>query len=222
MNMYAQNRIVVPPVVKNLLIINLLVFFAEIMLPIGVRNWISDNWSLHFFRSDEFNVGQLFTYMFMHANFTHLFFNMLALWMFGRILEYDMGSRRFLVYYLMCGIGAGIIQLGAYYIDYMSLVGNYSPASVARWANDVSTVGASGAVFGLLLAFGMIHPNNIIMLMFPPVALKAKWFVVIYGVVELLLGIRGGGGVAHFAHVGGMLWGWILLRYWRRRNEIYY
>ncbi len=220
--MYGQNRIYIPPIVKNLLVINVLVFFAEMMLPVAVRGWIAENWSLHFWKSDSFHVWQLFTYMFMHANFTHLFFNMFALWMFGRILEYDMGSRRFLVYYLICGIGAGLIQLGTYYIDYMSLLGDYSAVSVARWAEAVSTVGASGAVFGLLLAFGMIHPNNMIMLMFPPIAMKAKWFVVIYGAIELLLGLRGGGGVAHFAHLGGMLWGWLLIKYWRKRNEIYY
>ena len=220
--MYGQNRIYIPPIVKNLLVINILVFFAEMMLPTGVRGWIMDNWALHYWKSESFHVWQLFTYMFMHANFTHLFFNMFALWMFGRILEYDMGSRRFLVYYLICGIGAGLIQLGAYHIDYMSLMGDYSAVSVMRWANSASTVGASGAVFGLLLAFGMIHPNNIIMLMFPPVPLKAKWFVVIYGAIELLLGLRGGGGVAHFAHLGGMLWGWLLIRYWHKRNEIYY
>jgi membrane associated rhomboid family serine protease len=143
----------------------------------------------------------------MHANLSHLFFNMFALWMFGRVIEYDLGSKRFLTYYLICGVGAGLMQLGVNAIE-------------GGWA---LTVGASGAVYGLLLAYGMLHPNNTIMLMFPPIALKAKWFVVIYGVIELFAGIASsGGGVAHYAHLGGMLWGFLLLRYWKRRGQIWY
>jgi membrane associated rhomboid family serine protease len=131
--------------------------------------------------------------------------------MFGRIVEYDLGSKRFLTYYLTCGVGAGIIQL---LVNYLEFGGVPYP---------VVTVGASGAVFGLLLAYGMMHPNNVVMLMFPPIALKAKWFVVLYGVLELMGGVASSGSnVAHFAHLGGMLFGFLLLRYWRKKNQIWY
>jgi membrane associated rhomboid family serine protease len=161
--------------------------------------------------------------MFLHAGFGHIFFNMFALWMFGRVLEYDLGSRRFLTYYIVCGIGAGLIQLGVNWIEYSIAAADpgVPAALLARYAHTY-TIGASGAVFGLLLAFGMLHPNNVIMLVFPPIALKAKWFVVIYGAIELVAGISGRGGVAHFAHLGGMLFGWLLLRYWKKKGWIYY
>ena len=131
--------------------------------------------------------------MFLHASVEHIFFNMFALWMFGRTLEYELGSKRFLIYYMVCGVGAALIQLATAY-----LTGEM----------PIQLVGASGAVMGLLLAFGVMHPNAVIMLLIPPIPMKAKWFVVIYGVIELFLGWTGfGGNVAHFAHVGGMLWG---------------
>jgi membrane associated rhomboid family serine protease len=163
--------------------------------------------------------------MFMHADISHLFFNMFALWMFGRIVEYDLGSRRFLLYYLVCGMGAGLIQLGVQSVEWSVLAAQgVVPQSLSMMRVLYSTtIGASGAVFGILLAYGMIHPNNVIMLMFPPIALKAKWFVVIYGAVELFAGVAGTGGtVAHFAHLGGMLFGWLLLRYWKKKREIFY
>lgn len=143
--------------------------------------------------------------MFLHANLEHIFFNMFALWMFGRTLEYELGSRRFLIYYMVCGVGAALIQ-------YLT--------ALALGELPLLLVGASGAVMGLLLAFGVLHPNAVIMLLFPPIPMKAKWFVIIYGVIELLLGWRGVGNVAHFAHVGGMLWGFLLLYYWKQRGII--
>ena len=191
---------------RNLLIVNVLVFLTQNLLPPSMGRWFEMTFALH----SPMVLGefyQLFSYMFMHASLSHLFFNMFALWMFGRVIEYDLGSKRFLTYYLVCGVGAGLMQLGVGAIEGgMSL-----------------TVGASGAVYGLLLAYGMLHPNNTIMLMFPPIALKAKWFVVIYGVIELFAGIASsGGGVAHYAHLGGMLWGFLLLRYWKKTNQIWY
>jgi membrane associated rhomboid family serine protease len=156
--------------------------------------------------SPNFYSWQVVTYMFLHGGFSHLFFNMFALWMFGRTLEYDLGSKRFLTYYMVCGIGAGLIQMLV-----CVLTGSMVP-----------TVGASGAVFGILLSFGMLHPNNVIMLMFPPIPLKAKWFVIIYGALELMYGVRGGDSIAHFAHLGGMLWGFMLLRYWKSKGKIFY
>ena len=145
--------------------------------------------------------------MFLHANLEHLFFNMFALWMFGRTLEYELGQRRFLTYYMVCGIGAALIQYAT------ALVFGELPLVL---------VGASGAVMGLLLAFGVLHPNATIMLLIPPIPIRAKWFVVGYAVLELFLGWRGVGNVAHFAHVGGMLWGFLLLHVWKRNGKIYF
>ena len=193
-----------PPVVKNLLIINLLVYMATAMLPIGDR--ILEYGALAL-GSPWFHAYQYITYMFLHSSFEHLFFNMFALWMFGRTLEYRLGSQRFLVYYIACGVGAALIQWGV-----ALLLGEL----------PLFLVGASGAVMGLLLAFGVLYPNATIMLLIPPIPMKAKWFVIIYALIELFLGWRGVGQVAHFAHVGGMVWGFLLLHYWRRRGVIYF
>ena len=194
-----------PPVVKNLIIINLLMLMACRMLPIGHE--LQALCALYPAGTPHFHSWQVITYMFLHADFSHLFFNMFALWMFGRTLEYELSSKRFLTYYMACGIGAALIQLLVCWLE-----GSY-----------VMTVGASGAVFGILLAFGMMHPNNIIMLMIPPIPIKAKWFVVIYGVVELLAGVSGRmDNVAHFAHLGGMIWGFLLLKYWKKTGKIFY
>lgn len=221
--MSANGAFRTPPVVANLLMINILVFVAKMLLPSNVGNAMLEFGALQFWAGGGFRIWQPLTYMFLHGDFGHIFFNMFALWMFGRVLEYDLGSRRFLTYYIVCGVGAGLIQLGVNWLEFSVVATDpaAAPLTVMRYAH-ASTIGASGAVFGLLLAFGMLHPNNMIMLMFPPVALKAKWFVVIYGVIELLAGIKGGGGVAHFAHLGGMLFGWLLLRYWKRSGKIYY
>lgn len=193
-----------PPVVKNLLIINLLVYMATAMLPVGDR--ILEYGALAL-GSPWFHTYQYITYMFLHSSFEHLFFNMFALWMFGRTLEYRLGSQRFLVYYMACGVGAALIQWGV-----ALLLGEL----------PLFLVGASGAVMGLLLAFGVLYPNATIMLLIPPIPMKAKWFVIIYALIELFLGWRGVGQVAHFAHVGGMVWGFLLLHYWRRRGVIYF
>ena len=202
MNRYFQT----PPVVKNLIIINVLVYMATALLPVG--NEIIRFCALWFGASPfgEFHSYQFVTYMFLHASVEHIFFNMFALWMLGRTLEYELGSKRFLIYYMVCGVGAALIQLATAY-----LTGEM----------PIQLVGASGAVMGLLLAFGVMHPNAVIMLLIPPIPMKAKWFVVIYGVIELFLGWTGfGGNVAHFAHVGGMLWGLLLLQWWKRNGTI--
>ena len=202
MNRYFQT----PPVVKNLIIINVLVYMATTLLPVG--NEIIRFCALWFGASPfgEFHSYQFITYMFLHASVEHIFFNMFALWMFGRTLEYELGSKRFLIYYMVCGVGAALIQLATAY-----LTGEM----------PIQLVGASGAVMGILLSFGVMHPNAVIMLLIPPIPMKAKWFVVIYGVIELFLGWTGfGGNVAHFAHVGGMLWGLLLLQWWKRNGTI--
>lgn len=223
MNRYFQT----PPVVKNLIIINVLVYMATALLPVG--NEIIRFCALWFGASPfgEFHSYQFVTYMFLHASVEHIFFNMFALWMFGRTLEYEMGSKRFLLYYMVTGIGAGLLQLGVTWIEVSSLhsavaAGTASPYELAARIGSV-TIGASGAVFGVLLAFGMMHPNAMLMLLIPPIPIKAKYFVIGYGLIELFLGVSGAqSGVAHFAHVGGMLWGFFLLRYWKKKGDIYY
>jgi membrane associated rhomboid family serine protease len=142
---------------------------------------------------------------------------MFALWMFGRGLEYDLGTKRFLIYYLACGIGAGLVQLGTAELDLLRMPVESIAYQQYLWT---PTVGASGAVFGLLLAFGMLHPNATIMLLIPPIPMKAKWFVIIYGLIELIFGVTGSfDSIAHFAHLGGMFWGWLLLVWWRHQDR---
>ena len=198
-----RNYFQTPPVVLNLIIINVLIFMATALLP-KAGNAIMEYCALSL-GTPFFHVYQYITYMFLNANFEHIFFNMFALWMFGRTLEYELGQKRFLTYYMVCGIGAALIQ-------YLT--------ALAFGEFPLVLVGASGAVMGLLLAFGVLHPNAVIMLLIPPIPMKAKWFVVIYGVIELFLGWRGVGNVAHFAHVGGMLWGFLLLQWWKQRGII--
>ena len=215
-----------PTVTKNLLIINVLCFFGMLVAKrygIDVENLLG----LHFFLASDFNLSQLISYMFMHANFQHIFFNMFAVWMFGRVLEQVWGPRRFLTYYLICGIGAGLIQELVQYLEYAFTLSNYDSVNLGiaggiipmeEYLNMMTTVGASGAVYGMLLAFGMLFPNSQ-MFIFPlPFPIKAKYFVIGYAVLELFLGLGGGDGVAHFAHLGGMLFGLILIIYWRKKN----
>ena len=215
-----------PTVTKNLLIINVLCFFGMLVAKrygIDVENLLG----LHFFLASDFNLSQLISYMFMHANFQHIFFTMFAVWMFGRVLEQVWGPKRFLTYYLICGIGAGLIQELVQYLEYAFTLSNYDSVNLGiaggiipmeEYLNMMTTVGASGAVYGILLAFGMLFPNSQ-MFIFPlPFPIKAKYFVIGYAVLELFLGLGGGDGVAHFAHLGGMLFGLILIIYWRKKN----
>ena len=185
-----------PTVVKNLLIINLIFFLATMVLERYGFLYITNMMALNPILSGRFRVWQLVTYMFMHASFDHLFFNMFALWMFGYVLENFWGGKRFLLYYLVCGIGAGLLNL-----------------LIPGWS---ITVGASGAVYGILLAFGMMFPNERIYLYFL-LPIKAKWFVIGYAAIELFEGVfRSYDGIAHFAHLGGMLFGLLLILYWRK------
>lgn len=204
------------PVVNNLLIANIVAYLATMLLN---TNDIYGLFALFPIGSPFFEIWQPVTYMFLHGDFSHLFFNMFALWMFGRGLEEEMGSKRFIIYYFVCGIGAALVQLGMAEIDIMNM---HSYGEVWDYMRT-PTVGASGAVFGLLLAFGMLHPNATIMLLIPPIPMKAKWFVMIYGVIELLLIIfQAQDGIAHFAHLGGMFWGWLLMLWWQRRDRSRY
>ncbi len=215
-----------PPITKNLLIINVLCYFGIIV----ARRYGLDLDSvlgLHFFLASDFKLYQLFTYMFMHANLEHIFFNMFAVWMFGRTLEMVFGSKRFLTYYLVCGIGAGIVQEVIQYVFYATELVRYDSVNIgveivpmAEYLNLMTTVGASGAVYGILLAFGMLFPNSQ-MFVFPlPFPIKAKFFVIGYAVIELFLGLgQTGDGVAHFAHLGGMIFGFLLIMYWRKKSK---
>jgi membrane associated rhomboid family serine protease len=211
-----------PPVTLNLIIINVLFFMATALLPGGRGDMILHKLSIYFWESPYFSPYQFVTHMFLHANFMHLFANMFALWMFGRVLEYSLGAKKFLIYYFVCGIGAAVMQLLVNWWEISALY-NAGQTGLAMMQTNIPMLGASGAVFGILLAFGMMYPNSVIMLLIPPIPMKAKYFVIIYGVFELLLGVYDAGdGVAHFAHIGGMLWGFLLLLYWKKRGKIRY
>ena len=218
---------VLPPVVKNLLIINVLLYLATFTIN-RFHIDLTDYLGLHFFMASDFKPYQLITYMFMHGNFEHLFFNMFALWMFGNTLENIWGSKRFLLFYMVCGVGAGLCQEVVQYIQYATTLAQYDSVnlgggqviSMANYLNLMNTVGASGAIYGLLLAFGMMFPNSMIYLYFF-VPIKAKWFVIGYAVIELVSGFIGGGNVAHFAHLGGMLFGLILILVWKKKGKLY-
>lgn len=217
----------IPTVTKNLLIINVLAYLVGMLF--GNRaGGLNDLFGLHFFLAPDFGVYQLVTYMFMHASLSHLFFNMFALWMFGCIVERTWGARKFLFYYMACGIGAGLLQEMAQFVQFYMLaaenIHGFSVSQIMTVAkasavgiNMWTTVGASGAIYGILLAFGMLYPEER-MFIFPlPVPIKAKFFVVGYAAIELFMAFStSGDGVAHLAHLGGMLFGFLLIRYWRR------
>ena len=266
-----------PDVVKNLLIINGILFLATVVLQKQGTD-LADVLGLHYFSAEKFQVHQLITYMFMHGSFTHILFNMFALWMFGQTIENIWGGKKFLTYYIFCGLGAAVVhyavvyftlQPGLEYInDYISqpsmeklqtlidsdVFKSFSSADVATNYNEFSrkfnalintdsnaamqmsvqymqqfrtdilnapvVVGASGAVFGLLLAYGMLFPNSIIYVYFA-IPLKAKYFVIIYGLIELFSGVANvaGDNVAHFAHLGGLFFGFILIMYWKNKDK---
>lgn len=212
-----------PPVTKNLLIINVLFFLGRyVAMLYGID--LDDVLGLHFVLASHFHLYQVLTYMFMHASWAHIFFNMFAVWMFGVAIENAMGSRRYLLYYLTCGLGAAMTQEVVQFVQYAyNGLGAYEQIPTAGavlamgdYLNLWTTVGASGAVYGILLAFGMTFPDNRIFIFPLPVPIKAKYFVAGYAVIELLSGFGSSNdGVAHFAHLGGMLFGLLLLLYWR-------
>lgn len=231
-----------PPVVKNLLIVNVLIWAFMALLP-AADAILDKHLALYYFTSPAFKPYQLFTYMFLHGGFTHLFFNMFALFMFGRTIEMTMGSQRFMVYYLSCGIGAALVQLGVFAIcisnvqsllpadvsqqvitqgwDLLQRGYNYTDPDCAALNAYVNTpmVGASGAIYGILLAFGFLYPNIPVYIFFIPVPVKSKWLVIGYFVLELIYGVSGtADGVAHFAHLGGMIFGFLLLIYWKKKG----
>lgn len=235
-----------PPVTKNLLIINVIVWGALNLCSPHMAERILNVGGLHYFTSENFQPTQLLTYMFVHQGFMHLFFNMFALFMFGGIIEQMLGSKRFLFYYISCGIGAALIQEGVYAIMISNISGHMSPGELARVHDEgaallakglnyafpaaaklnilinMATIGASGAIYGILLAFGFIFPKRPIYLMFIPIPIQARWMVLGYGVIELLQAMNNNpsDNVAHLAHLGGMVIGLGMLLWWRRKKVI--
>lgn len=259
-----------PPVVKNLMIINGIMFLATSIFEETFGLNLTDYFGLFYFESDKFRVWQLFTHLFMHGSFSHIFSNMLSLWMFGSVLENLLGSKRFLSYYFLTGFGAGVLHSTIQYlelhsiyelaiqyksnpnvVDFQYFASKYAPNqalneittfisawkvhpntmyvqqsveivnSIANARIDTVTVGASGAVFALLFAFGYLFPNMLIYVYFA-IPIKAKYFVAMYGAFELFSGIRNADNIAHYAHLGGMLFGFILLKYWKIRRPHYW
>lgn len=215
----------IPPVTLNLIIVNFIVWLAALTLPkiagINLNYWLG----LHYFAADDFNVVQLITYMFLHdtSGIEHIFFNMFSVFMFGRTLEAVWGGKRFLFYYITTGMGAALVQEAAWYFELRSAISEtvalYGWEQTSQLLNNFITVGASGAAFGILLAFGMLFPNAPLFIIFIPIPIKAKYFVIFYGLLELFFGVSGSmSSVAHFAHLGGMLFGFFLIRYWKKKG----
>ena len=211
-----------PVVTRYLLIANFIVFFLAAFLQrygIDLNTWCG----LHYVSAQSFHWWQPVTYMFLHANFSHIFFNMFAVLMFGPVIEREWGAHRFLIYYLVCGLGAAAIQEGVWTLMLSNLSSQYSAESIAQYAYMLNTIGASGAVFGILFAFGWLFPNVPMFILFIPIPIRARVFVIIYALIELFAGLGTVAGlnadnVAHFAHLGGMLFGWLLILYWRKIN----
>ncbi len=236
----------IPPVVKNLIIINIIMLLATYVLSMrGIE--LASIFGLHYFQSPEFRPYQLVTHMFMHGGFTHLLFNMFALWMFGRVLEGVWGPKRFFIYYFVTGLGAAVLHTFVNFLEFQNVASKMTPEAVEMVMTqgteifnqgknfsdpiagklnlllNIPTVGASGAVFGILLGFGMLFPNTQLMLLFPPIPIKAKYFVMGYGAIELYLGLtQSGSNIAHFAHLGGMLFGFFLIKYWNKNTKHFY
>ena len=236
----------IPPVVKNLIIINAIMLLATYVLSMrGID--LARVLGLHYISSPKFEPYQLVTHIFMHGGFMHLLFNMFALWMFGRVLETVWGPKRFFIFYFVTGLGAAVLHTFVNFIEYQSLVSKLSPDQIdflllkgaEYWEMNRSTgnyvmdnilillntptVGASGAVFGVLLGFGMLFPNTRLMLIFPPIPIKAKYFVIGYGAIELYLGLtQSASNIAHFAHLGGMLFGYFMIKYWNKNSRNFY
>ena len=223
----------ITPITKYLLLANIAVYlltllFGGLAASEYYNSMLIDIFGLHFFLAEDFHVYQLLTYMFMHGGFTHLFFNMFALWMFGCVMERVLGAKRYLMLYFLCGLGAGLFQELAQFVQFYMMaseqIDGFSMGKVVEVAHNSqkvlnlwTTVGASGAIYGLLLAFGMRFPEEKIFIFPIPIPIKAKWFIGFYVIVELMsvVGVANDG-VAHLAHLGGMVIAFFLMRYWKR------
>jgi len=247
MNGYGRGFFSLPTVVRNLIMINGIMLLAYYVISSTLGYDLNGILGLYFPKSESFKPLQILTHMFMHAGFWHLFFNMYALYMFGQVLENVWGPKRFLIYYIVCGLGAAFVHESVIAFEYNNLVKQLNPEQIETVLSEgasllarnrgfsdpvmqdlqillnTPTVGASGAVFGILLAFGMLFPNTQLMLLFPPIPLKAKYFVLAYGGIELYLAFaQPGSNIAHAAHLGGMLFGYFLIRYWRKTTKTLY
>lgn len=219
------------PVVKNLLIINLICFLPFVVLSDNnYQGLVVNNLGLFYFNSPHFRVWQILTYMFIHGGWAHILFNMFALFSFGPILEYAIGPKRFFNLYFICGIGAALIQMLVQAFEVHSIIGSFTLYNDIQGLDQMAVaklqgiygapiVGASGAIFGLLVAFGMLYPNLELMILFIPVPVKAKYIIPVYILIEIFEGFGqfAGDNVAHFAHLGGALLGFILIKFWRLR-----
>jgi membrane associated rhomboid family serine protease len=217
-----------PPVIKTLLLLNVAAYLIDSLLASTMGIEIAKIFGLYYVQHPDFRLYQLLTYMFMHEGFIHLFFNMFALWMFGNVIEQVWGPKKFIFYYICCGIGAGfvqeVVQYGTYMYEGLAAYQYVNTGSVQMttdaYINLWTTIGASGAVYGILLAFGMIFPNERLFIIPFPFPIKAKWLIVGYFAIELFSAMSApGDGVAHMAHLGGMLFGWILIRYWKNHPD---
>jgi membrane associated rhomboid family serine protease len=247
MNGYYRGFFGMPPVVKNIIYINILMLLANYAAAAFFDIDLNRILGIYFPKSDQFRPIQIISHMFMHGGFWHLFFNMFALYMFGQVLEQVWGPRRFLIYYFVTGLGAMATHMTVMAIQYYKALALISPDGLQEVIDNgyayslqlkayidpamrdlqmilyTPTVGASGAVFGVLLAFGVLFPNTQLMLLFPPIPMKAKYFVMLYGGLELYLAItQPGSSVAHTAHLGGMIFGYILIRIWRKTTKTLY
>ncbi|MDR0941197.1 MAG: rhomboid family intramembrane serine protease [Bacteroidales bacterium] len=235
------------PVVKNLLLLNVAMFIIDVILRSTSGFDLSHLLGLHYIASADFKPIQFVSYMFLHGDIGHLFFNMFALWMFGTIIEQFWGAQRFFIFYMVCGIGAGVVQIVVAYIRIRNLAGELPPEHSAELLNmlyneggqvlmqgknyvqpllgqlnviiNTTTIGASGAIFGLLMAFGMLFPNAYLYIFFA-IPIQAKYFVILYGAIEFFAGMSNSASdnVAHFAHLGGMIFAFVLIMWWRKRG----
>ena len=214
----------IPKVTRNLLIINIILFAATLIN----QDFMVRNFALFYPASQYFRPWQIITHMFMHGGIWHIVFNMYALVMFGSIIERTIGEKKFLILYFVCGLGAVALHLGVQYIQAQTFLAGIAKGTANAAANYSAlkmtpTLGASGAIYGLLIAYAMLFPDARLSLIFLPfTSMSSKTWVIIFAVIELLTGITGTvSGVAHFAHLGGMLFGWLLIRYWKKKGTLF-
>ena len=211
---------------RNLIIINIIVFIAT-LINRDTREFMTTEFAVFYPTSPFFHWWQVLTHMFMHGGFWHILFNMYTLWLFGSVVENIIGSKKFVLFYFVCGLGAVGLHFGVEYLQLQSFMegaalGNSAAIDNINAIKFTPTVGASGAIYGVLIGYAMLFPSSKMTLLFPPVTLSAKWMVIIFAGIELLTGVTGKvTGVAHFAHLGGMLIGWLMILFWRKRGKLF-
>jgi len=227
MSYYSNNRggflSSMPTAIRHIIVINVLVMTMTYLN----ENFMYEHFALFYPTSQFFHWWQPVTHMFMHGGFWHLFFNMYTLFIFGSVLERVWGTQKFLIFYFVTGIGAAAIHTGVEWIQMQSWLtqaaeGSMAAQSAIHVLKLTPTVGASGAIYGVLMGYAMLYPDSVLTLIFPPISMKAKWFVLIFAAIELLTGVTGtGGGIAHFAHLGGLIFGFLLIWYWKKKHTLY-